>query len=48
MPPGRSLMPSRSSSSRTLLTPLLLQPEDSWVLGPFLCVSVFWPRGLCK
>jgi hypothetical protein len=37
-PPGRSLKPSRSSSSRTLLTPPLLPPEDSWALGPFLFV----------
>jgi hypothetical protein len=35
-PLGRSLRPSRSSSSRTLLTPSLLPPEDSWALGPFL------------
>jgi hypothetical protein len=28
--------PSRSSSSLTLLTPPLLQPEDSRALGPFL------------
>jgi hypothetical protein len=35
-PPGRLPRPSRSSSSRTLLTPPLLQPEDSQALGPFL------------
>jgi hypothetical protein len=40
------LKPSKNSSSRTLLTLPLLLPEDNWALGPFLCVSVFWPRGL--
>jgi hypothetical protein len=38
MPPGRSLKPSRSSSSRTLSTPPLLLPEDSWALGLYLFV----------
>jgi hypothetical protein len=38
------LKPSRSSSSRTLLTLPLLPPEDSWALGPFL--SVYQYSGL--
>jgi hypothetical protein len=42
MPPGRSLKPSRSSSSRTLLTPPLLLPEDRWALGPFLFVYQYF------
>jgi hypothetical protein len=34
----------RSSSSRTLLTPPLLPPEDSWALGPFLFVYQYSGR----